>query len=1019
MQVSFPIVQISWIMGLFDIFSKKDGKAKGKLKHQQQKGVKTSSKKTSKKTSKKGAKKQQQHQQHQHHHQQQPPQESDQSEQQQQQRQQAQQSCQSPRSTASKASPSPCPSPAAPRTPPPPPPTSPANQSPAATASTTTAAAAAAAAGGGGARHGHHPSKSPARSVQSFDLERELATPHLEPSSPVSSVFQKTYDCVAFVLHCPAHGKVAVARSPTEAIWLPYVQKHPRSAWYESAREGAMQVLAEGSATRFEALRRRPPFEQLLLLEVARVQMPSTNRFVARYIFYVRLNAAAAAPAAAPTPLATTTTSPTNKKPATSNAGAAAFKCCTDTARLQWLAVDFVSQGLIRNCWGPELVELARQVMVVTAAAAAATAGTGEENQQQQQPPAAAPVFRQRLQEQSVEQLFEILPRLDGSSQTSANQQCSPDSHTESLKKIKTSKNDIERLFADYLDHCYPSFYMTYDSFRHYLARNGFETNQVRVKRFFRAFNRAANGYLSFNELLLGLICMERETPHVEFRIRFVFNYYDTRSRGVLGQEDFALMLADMNVDKHGRAVLNEAQLRAKAVEAMACFRTKTLETVEGIGSHAFRGTSNLCRSRCNVFVKINRRLAARAVKMNVANAKGRLASMVTRTGYQGRCQGCRAKRYRVAAHLTVLGADGYFEAGAVVPLAQSSSGGAVLKKTSLATFAADPRSNILDDALKLMALIRQYNESKPRTPPGAAGGGGGGGGPGRPLHGLMTGPEDRERLVRLLRALVAEIVPLLANEPRCKQVTSPAFIIGDIHGNLEDLMSMERTLWRRFPEVNGMHYLFLGDYVDRGRWSIECALYLFAMKVLRPANVTLLRGNHEVRDIQVKYTYYYECRSKYGDALGQEVWALTNRVFDHLPLCAVVDENLYCAHGGLPYSAQTLEEISVSIPVELATPEQECDVAWEIMWSDPMAPEMFREAGTATFLAANQLTHVIRAHEVPRFGFIFHFNFKCTTIFSCSHYCGNDNDCAVVFVDRASMRIIRIDTSANISATD
>ena len=659
--------------------------------------------------------------------------------------------------------------------------------------------------------------------MQSFDLERELATPHLEPSSPVSSVFQKTYDCVAFVLHCPAHGKVAVARSPTEAIWLPYVQKHPRSAWYESAREGAMQVLAEGSATRFEALRRRPPFEQLLLLEVARVQMPSTNRFVARYIFYVRLNAAAAAaPAAAPTPLATTTTSPSNKKPATSNAGAAAFKCCTDTARLQWLAVDFVSQGLIRNCWGPELVELARQVMVVTAAAAAATAGTGEENQQQQQPPAAAPVFRQRLQEQSVEQLFEILPRLDGSSQTSANQQCSPDSHTESLKKIKTSKNDIERLFADYLDHCYPSFYMTYDSFRHYLARNGFETNQVRVKRFFRAFNRAANGYLSFNELLLGLICMERETPHVEFRIRFVFNYYDTRSRGVLGQEDFALMLADMNVDKHGRAVLNEAQLRAKAVEAMACFRTKTLETVggnaateeatstpvvsfssflQGIGSHAFRGTSNLCRSRCNVFVKINRRLAARAVKMNVANAKGRLASMVTRTGYQGRCQGCRAKRYRVAAHLTVLGADGYVllageghaameelqlpippsksESGAVVPLAQSSSGGAVLKKTSLATFAADPRSNILDDALKLMALIRQYNESKPRTPPGAAGGGGGGGGPGRPLHGLMTGPEDRERLVRLLRALVAEIVPLLANEPRCKQVTSPAFIIG------------------------------------------------------------------------------------------------------------------------------------------------------------------------------------------------------------------------------------------------
>jgi len=77
--------------------------------------------------------------------------------------------------------------------------------------------------------------------------------------------------------------------------------------------------------------------------------------------------------------------------------------------------------------------------------------------------------------------------------------------------------------------------------------------------------------------------------------------------------------------------------------------------------------------------------------------------------------------------------------------------------------------------------------------------------------------------------------------------VPSPAFVIGDIHGNLEDLMSLERTIWRRFPEVNGMHYLFLGDYVDRGCWSVECALYLLSMKLLRPACVHLLRGNHEV----------------------------------------------------------------------------------------------------------------------------------------------------------------------------
>lgn len=616
-------------------------------------------------------------------------------------------------------------------------------------------------------------SKSPARSVQSFDLERELATPHLEPSSPVTSVYQKTYDCVAFILHCPSHGKVGVARSPTEAIWLPYVQKHKKMSWYESAKEGAMQVLAEGSASRFEAFRRKAPFDQMLLLEVARVQMPSTNKFVARYIFYVRLSLPPAADENnGQTGITTTPTSHKNLN-----------HCCTDTARLQWLALDFISQGFIRNCWGPELVELARLVME----AAKTTEETGS-----------APVFRQLLKEQSVEQLFDILPRQDEPVQT--------DSHLESLKKIKTNKNDIERLFADFLDHCYPSFYMTYDSFRHYLSRNSFEKDEKRLKRFFRAFNRAANGYLSFNELLQGLICMERETPHVEFRIRFVFNYYDTRSRTALVQEDFALMVADMaNVDKHGRAVVyTEGQLHRKAAEAMACFKTKTLEGtgeeatsvqvvtfaafLQGVGSHAFRGTSNLCRSKCNVFGKINRRIAARAVKMNSLVAKGRFTNIVTKKHYHGSCQSCRAKKYRVASHLTVVGLDGYLVPPAEVSGAAHTQAEEQLQlpaspseltpgenanpELSVTTFTTEPRTNIAIEALKLMTLIRRYNEGKIRTTSAGLG-------PGRTMNGLMTSPNEREQLVRLLRALAAEIIPLLASEPRCKPVTSPTYIIG------------------------------------------------------------------------------------------------------------------------------------------------------------------------------------------------------------------------------------------------
>ena len=152
--------------------------------------------------------------------------------------------------------------------------------------------------------------------------------------------------------------------------------------------------------------------------------------------------------------------------------------------------------------------------------------------------------------------------------------------------------------------------------------------------------------------------------------------------------------------------------------------------------------------------------------------------------------------------------------------------------------FVTEPLRNESSPAIILINRIRQYNAIKPSLPQDS----------GQSQSGVMCAPEEREQLVNLIKSVSEELIPILASEPRCKPVSMPTFIIGDIHGNLEDLISLEKTTWKRFPEVNGMHYLFLGDYVDRGRWSVECALYLMSMKVLKPNSITMLRGNHEVR---------------------------------------------------------------------------------------------------------------------------------------------------------------------------
>lgn len=621
--------------------------------------------------------------------------------------------------------------------------------------------------------------KSPAHST-SVDLDRELATPHLMPSSLVTNAFNRTYDCVAFLIHCPTHLKICAAKSPTGAVWLPYVQKPEKTSWYGAAQEGAMHVLSEGSTSKFQNFKRRSPFNQMLLLEMARVQMPNTNKFVDRFTFYMRLKNTE------PNILPTSSSKPSTPR-------SRPFVCCVDTSRLMWLSLDYICEGFIPNCWGPELVDLSHQVAMAT--------NMVSEQSKQVSPFTVPLVFRQRLNELGVEELFDIFPHRDTAPSNN---------YMESLKQIKTSEKgrETERLFTDFLDHCFPSFYMPYDSFRHYFRRNNFETSETRLKRLFNVFNRLANGFLSFPELAMGLICIERETPHVEFRIKFLFDYYDTKKRGALNEDDFTKMVRDMNMDKYGKIQCTDEKITRTAREAFAKFRTKIVQErasvtypafLAGIGTHVFRGTSILVRSKRNVFACISRRLAARAMKTKVV--KGGLANMVTKKNYLGSCQTCKTRQYKVVSHLSIITPDGYcseqIEAlempAEVEKYPSNESDPQMSAETSIQSinFVSEPTRTESSAASLLLATIRQFNENKPRFAFD----------PSQPMSGIMTAPGERETLVKLLQSVADEIIPLLANEPRCKPVPSPAFLIGDIHGKANGAIARpnKQTLFFHF----------------------------------------------------------------------------------------------------------------------------------------------------------------------------------------------------------------------------
>ncbi|XP_060066995.1 uncharacterized protein LOC132547248 [Ylistrum balloti] len=301
-------------------------------------------------------------------------------------------------------------------------------------------------------------------------------------------------------------------------------------------------------------------------------------------------------------------------------------------------------------------------------------------------------------------------------------------------------------------------------------------------------------------------------------------------------------------------------------------------------------------------------------------------------------------------------------------------------------------------------------------------------------------GQVERGALAKCLLTLCRQVKDTLSSEPRLIKLKSPVYILGDIHGNYRDLVCFEKALWRMGPLLTPASFLFLGDYVDRGEYGVEVVSYLFAQKLLAPGKFYLLRGNHELRSVQEMFSFKSECLSKFGDAIGLQIWEAVNDCFDVMPIAATVDDRVFCVHGGIPSSDNDggyIEKIN-KVPVPLKDPEIDSPLAWEILWSDPVSndlltPDTLKDLqdhdgfiyntrrGTAhffscdalmSFLDRNNLSHVIRAHEVQENGFQVQQKGRLLTVFSSSHYCGGSNEAACVLADNFKLRMIRIDTT-------
>lgn len=253
------------------------------------------------------------------------------------------------------------------------------------------------------------------------------------------------------------------------------------------------------------------------------------------------------------------------------------------------------------------------------------------------------------------------------------------------------------------------------------------------------------------------------------------------------------------------------------------------------------------------------------------------------------------------------------------------------------------------------------------------------------------------------VRKLIKHSRNIFKEEKIVLRVTGRVAIVGDLHGNIDDLLRiLERV---GYPPY--MTYLFLGDYVDRGQHAVEVLLLLFSLKCLYPEHVFLLRGNHEQRCMTKNYGFKKECECKYSN----KIYKRFCRCFAFLPIAAVVNDKILCVHGGISRDVESLDDIErIQRPIRNPSNDLRVD---GVLWSDPRAgPNYFEENDRGTgdffneealdeFLNDNELMLIIRAHENCQEGFDYPFglNGKCITVFSSSNYCGNNNlgACAIV----------------------
>ena len=252
--------------------------------------------------------------------------------------------------------------------------------------------------------------------------------------------------------------------------------------------------------------------------------------------------------------------------------------------------------------------------------------------------------------------------------------------------------------------------------------------------------------------------------------------------------------------------------------------------------------------------------------------------------------------------------------------------------------------------------------------------------------------------------SLCKSVTYFFQRESSLLKIDMDSIIVGDLHGHLLDLL----RILKKFGPPPSRNYLFLGDIIDRGEFSLETIQLIFVMKALYPQNVFIIRGNHEFSELCTNGGFGFEVKEIYPYSF-QNIEKFIYEAFSYMPIGAVISSKILCIHGGIGPTVKTLKDISsIQRPLSDYTREP----IQSLLWSDPN-PEVtgfadsprglgyhYGQEPLLKFLSSNGLELLVRGHECVDGGINMMFQRRLVTVFSASNYCGvSPNKAAVLLI--------------------